>query len=288
MGAFHQVSRGILWVVTSSLPRCAQHMLVLDSPSSASSLLRANILGNWPSATWAKLEALKRQTDAPPESTTSEIWSLLQLEYSREQLFSALALFKDIPGSSTSQHVLKAHERHCRERVMSRSFIHMVREFFSVSDTDTAREALERRVAFLEAKKPCKVTARCASRSCLGGPRDGGQLATPGSPRKDGSDFQRTLMSKRGARFMLPREHMIDLEVWAVAASDARATQLAEGLAHAQLALDLFLARRKGAALAGDARPRMLLSSVRLGEEEKAHWEDLFSTYGPRSSRATD
>ena len=36
----------------------------------------------------------------------------------------------------------------------------MVRQFFSVSDTDTAREAVERRVALLEAKKPCEVTAR--------------------------------------------------------------------------------------------------------------------------------
>ena len=46
-------------------------------------------------------------------------------------------------------------------------------------------------------------------------------------------------MSKHGARFMLPREHMIDLEVRAIAANEAKATQLAEGLAHAQLALDL-------------------------------------------------
>ena len=53
-------------------------------------------------------------------------------------------------------------------------------------------------------------------------------------------------MSKRGPRFMLPREHMMDLEVWAVAASDARGTQLAEGLAHAQLALDLFLGHAEG------------------------------------------
>ena len=84
----------------------------------------------------------------------------------------------------------------------------------------------------------------------------------------------------------------------ALAASEAKATQLAEGLAHAPTALDLFLAREKGAASAEDARPQMLLSSVRLGDAQKARLEDLFSTCGiqkklvevgrgpPRSSRA--
>ena len=43
---------------------------------------------------------------------------------------------------------------------MSRSFIHLMRQFFDVSDTDKAREALERLVALLKAKKPCKATAR--------------------------------------------------------------------------------------------------------------------------------
>ena len=44
----------------------------------------------------AYLEELKGQTDALPESTTSKIWSLLQMGYNREQLCSAVALIKDI------------------------------------------------------------------------------------------------------------------------------------------------------------------------------------------------
>ena len=50
----------------------------------------------------AYLEELKGQTDALPESTTSKIWSLLQMGYNREQLCSAVALIKDISWSSTS------------------------------------------------------------------------------------------------------------------------------------------------------------------------------------------
>ena len=58
---------------------------------------------------------------------------------------------------------------------------------------------------------------------------------------------------------MLPCEYMIDLEIRAIAASGAEATQLAEVLAHAKIALDLFLAKQKGAASAVDAKPQMLL-----------------------------
>ena len=105
----------------------------------------------------ANVEELKRQTDAPPESTTSKICSLLQMECNRDQLHYAAALFKDTSWSSTSdeqQHgsaatVLKARKRYSRRRVMCRSFIHMMRQFFNVSDTDKAREALERACRFV-------------------------------------------------------------------------------------------------------------------------------------------
>ena len=87
-------------------------------------------------------------------------------------------------------------------------------------------------------------------------------------------------MSKRGARFqMLPREHTKGLEPMAFAANEAEATPLADGLAHAQTAFDLFFAREKGAASAEDARPPMLLSSVREGDAEKAHMESLLTFF---------
>ena len=116
------------------------------------------------------------------------------------------------------------------------------------------------------------------------GPRDGRQLATPGSPQ-DGFTLPENIMSKHGARFqMLQREYIVDLGVRAIAANGAKATQSAGGLAHAQIALDLFLAREKGATSAVGARPQMLLSSVRLGEAQLCHSEEMVSA-PPKPSR---
>ena len=75
---------------------------------------------------------------------------------------------------------------------------------------------------------------------------------------------------------MLPREYMKEFEARAVGASEAKATELAEGLALAQMALDLFLAKEKRAATFEGARPQMMLSSVRLGDRMTdifAQWE---------------
>ena len=73
-------------------------------------------------------------------------------------------------------------------------------------------------------------------------------------------------MSKHGARFqMLPRAYTKDLEVKAKAASEAKATQLAEGLTQDQMELDLIFAREKGPTSSAIARPQMLSSVRRLG-----------------------
>ena len=63
----------------------------------------------------------------------------------------------------------------------------MMRRFFDVSDTDEARQALERRVALLKAKEALSSDDQADSLpgvSCLSLPMDGRQLATPGSLRK--------------------------------------------------------------------------------------------------------
>ena len=48
------------------------------------------------------LEKLKWQTNAFSESTTSRTWSLLQLDYNRDQLISAVTLLKVILRSWSS------------------------------------------------------------------------------------------------------------------------------------------------------------------------------------------
>ena len=91
-------------------------------------------------------------------------------------------------------------------------------------------EALERRVALLKAKKP-----RCTSRR-----RHQAHLA--------GRFTLRTLIVQAWSQVpdAAAWEHVrLELEVNAIAASGATATQLAEGLAHAKIALDLLFAREE-------------------------------------------